>query len=230
MIKKNFIIFLLFGTLSSLSSKTFAFFEDTFLFETDDGDQITIYKSKSYCFPKEVVNVETRAYGVAYKTFFIYPRCVFRGKRETYAGITYKYDKYENCSTNKFICKAAGKFDLLNKKYWRKRNILEKKIKLEVDQFNIDFEERTILAKKKFYKERRLDNIYQSYIYQRDNCLRYKDSPEFLIKPDIREHCSSYMLLEKTLKNEGIKLPYESFTPKLKRLYYQCDVHSFCFY
>ena len=220
MFKRILLLFFL-GILSSSNHRTYAFWEDTFTFKNSDGDIITIKKSQSYCKPKEKITSESGEYGTEWKTFYIYPLCVFKGTLKTFAGLTYKYENSENCDTNRFLCKAAGEFGLL-KNYWSKKERLEIKIQKEIDEFNKDFKQKERLAKQLFdekQREKKINNLLSAYYGTRSACYRWASGEEYAAIIVINEACTSYIHWENSLINEGIELPLPSFASQLPEKY-----------
>ena len=218
-IKKIIFLFFL-GIVSSFNHRIIASWdvepyitttENTFSFTRDDGDKITIYKSQSYCEPLEEVYIRNSKYGTPYKKFSIRPRCVFKGIQTTYAGLSYVWEKEEDCNRNKFLCKAAGHFNLLNN-YWSERKILEQKIQKEINEFNKDFKSKDSLAKILFEEEQkkeRIKNYLESVNNARSEC--YKVITQGYRESKINNQCSRYIYYEQNLLNEGVKLPYISY-------------------
>ena len=221
------------GILSSSNHRTYAFWEDTFTFKNSDGNIITIKKSQSYCVPKEVINLQYGEYGTEYKTFSIYPLCVFKGTLKTFAGLTYSYENSKNCSSNEFICKAAGQFGLLNN-YWSKKENLEKKIKKEIDEFNKDFNRdeyyaKQILMDKELteYRLKEPEHLREGHSNSRLNCLHYvnvfKETgiDAYLLRA--REVCASHYYRERLLIKKGIPLPHPSIISQISEKYIDFD-------
>ena len=175
--KKLLFLFLFFGIFLSRNNNSYGFWEEPFSFINDEGNKVIIYKNQSFCRPETVVRFVTGTYGTSKKTFSIYPLCNFGGVEITYSGLRYQYKRSVRCDSNIYICKAAGKYGLLNN-YERKRRKIEDKLKKEVSLYNKDFEinerkakqarskyeQRQRAGKKRFREEAHL-------LSYRDNCL-----------------------------------------------------------
>jgi len=244
--RKLLFIFILFGFILQKDEKAFGFWDEQFSFINDDGNEVIIYKKKSYCKPKGNVTTRRGTYGTQFKSFYIYPLCNFGGVEITYSGLKYNYQRSIDCSENFYICKAAGKFELL-KNYENKRRKLEQKLSKEVNEYNKDFEEKENNIKNRILQnnlERRRKEkkkvTLAPWLSYRNNCIRninngknrfdpydFVDPKDGITASYMRANsCFLYVLEEPKVLSAGYQLPKASIASQIPENFLVARVDS----